>query len=106
MLPPLTLVEVDYWLRKRGGGSAAFSVLVADIAAGAYQVPILTEEDLARAAELEKAYDDLDLGVVDASVIAVCERIGCETVLTFDRRDFAVVRPAHCRALTLLPAVP
>lgn len=62
-----------------------------------------TEPDLQRAAELEVAYADLDLGLVDASVIALCERLGEETVLTLDRRDFAVVRPRHCAALKLLP---
>ena len=43
------------------------------------------------------------LGLVDASVVAVCERLQEETVLTLDRRDFTVVRPRHCAALRLLP---
>ncbi|HLY64794.1 MAG TPA: PIN domain-containing protein, partial [Chloroflexota bacterium] len=77
--------------------------LAADIAAGAYRLEGLSEEDLSRAAELEVAYADLDLGVVDASVIATCERLREEVVLTLDRRDFAVVRPRHCAALQLLP---
>ena len=106
VVPPLSLVEVDYWTRKRGGGPDAFARLVADIADGAYTVPDLTEGDLIRAAQLERTYHDLDLGLVDASVIALCERLGCEDVLTFDHRDFSVVRPAHCAALNLLPRVP
>ena len=59
--------------------------------------------DLQRAAELEQAYAELDLGLVDASVIALCERLDEPKVATLDRRDFSVVRPRHCRALELLP---
>jgi predicted nucleic acid-binding protein len=33
-------------------------------------------------------YADLPLGAVDASVIAVAERLGAGTVLTIDRRTF------------------
>ena len=103
IVPPLVLVEVDYWCRKRGGGAVGFSQFVSDIHAGAYRLEDLTEGDLTRAAELETTYTELDLGVVDASVIALCERLEEDTVLTLDRRDFSVVRPRHCSALRLLP---
>lgn len=45
----------------------------------------------------------LRLGVVDAAVIAMAERLNVATVATLNRRDFAVVRPRHVKALTLLP---
>ena len=73
------------------------------MAAGTYVLEAFPEEDLARAAELELAYADLELGLVDASVIALCERLGEETVLTLDSGDFSAVRPKHCAALQLLP---
>ena len=57
-----------------------------------------------RAAELERQYQDLDLGFVDAAVIAVCESLGETKVATLDRRRFGVVRPAHCERLLMLPA--
>lgn len=56
-----------------------------------------------RIAELLDEYADLPLGIVDASVIAACERLGATTLATLDRRHFAVVRPRHCDALALLP---
>jgi hypothetical protein len=46
----------------------------------------------------------LPLGSVDASVIAVAERLAIQEVATLDRRHFSVVRPLHVAALTLLPA--
>jgi hypothetical protein len=36
-------------------------------------------------------------------VIALAERLSVTTVATLNRRDFAVVRPTHCEALTLIP---
>jgi predicted nucleic acid-binding protein len=103
VVPPLVLVELDYWLRKLGGGARAFASFVDDVLAGAYRLEQLVEADLARAAALGVTYSDLDLGLVDASVIALCERLDHDDVLTFDRRHFSVVRPLHCPALRLLP---
>ena len=103
VVPSTVLVEVDYWTRKLLGPET-WSVFVEDVAAGAYRLEPLTLRDLERAAELERDYEDLDLGLVDASVIALCERLGETKVATLDHRDFATVRPRHCEALTLLPA--
>lgn len=53
--------------------------------------------------ELVETYADLDLGFVDASVVAVAERLGVDTVATINHRDFRVVRPRHLDAFTLVP---
>lgn len=103
VVPSCVLVEVDYWAHKLLG-QESWSVFVEDLASGAYRLEPLTLEDLQRAAELEREYGDLDVGLVDSSVIALCERLGERKVATLDRRDFSVVRPRHCDALTLLPA--
>lgn len=61
----------------------------------------LTSADWSRAAELTDA--DLDVGFIDAAVVSVAERLAVTTVATLNHRDFAVVRPAHCDALDLIP---
>ena len=103
IVPPLILVEVEYWCRKAGAG-AAFSSFVTDIDRGAYHLAGVDLRDVLRAADLVDLYASLGLGIVDASVVALAERLRVERVLTLDRRDFSVVRPRHCAALTLLPA--
>jgi len=60
-------------------------------------------EDFTRIAELIEQYADFPLGGVDASVIALAERLDTPLVLTLDRRHFAAVRPKHCESLELLP---
>ena len=102
VVPATVLVEVDYWVLKLLGHEA-WAVFVEDVARGAYRLESLGVADLRRAAELEGEYASLDLGLVDASVIALCERLGEPKVATLDRRDFSVVRPSHRPALELLP---
>jgi len=43
------------------------------------------------------------LGIADASVVALSERLGLTEVATLDHRHFHAIRPRHCHALTLLP---
>ena len=43
------------------------------------------------------------LGTVDATVIALAERLGVTSVATLDRRHFGVVKPAHTDAFEMLP---
>ena len=102
VVPTLVLVELDYWLRKRDVRQV-WNEFAEDLAGGAYRLHHPDAHDIARAATLETQYASLDLGVVDASVIVTCERLGETKVATLNPRDFSVVRPRHCDALTLLP---
>lgn len=52
---------------------------------------------------LVETYASLPLGAVDASVIAIAERLNVAEVATLDRRHVTVVRPAHTASLVLLP---
>ena len=53
--------------------------------------------------ELVDTYRNLQLGAVDAAVVALAERLAVTTVATIDRRDFSVVRPRHVTHFELLP---
>jgi predicted nucleic acid-binding protein len=55
-------------------------------------------------AGLVETYIDLPLGIVDAAVIAIAERLRLTEIATLDHRHFNVVRPKHVQAFTLLPA--
>jgi predicted nucleic acid-binding protein len=102
MIPALVLAEVDYWCHQRLGGDAWLTFLD-DVNDGVYRVESPTSEDLRRCRDLQAQYDDLQLGVVDASVVALAERLDERQVATLDHRHFAVVRPRHVVALTLVP---
>ena len=59
--------------------------------------------EYSRARELMALYSGLPLGFVDASIVAVAERLEETTIATLDRRHFSVVRPLHWEAFTLVP---
>jgi predicted nucleic acid-binding protein len=48
-------------------------------------------------------YRDFPLGGVDASVVALAERLNTDLVVTLDRRHFPAIRPRHVPAFRLLP---
>jgi uncharacterized protein len=63
----------------------------------------IDREGWVRVAELTKAYGDLPLGTVDASVVALAERLRITQIATLDRKHFSVVKPLHVEAFELLP---
>lgn len=102
IVPSLVLAELDYWCHARLGARAWISFLE-DLLAGAYRLEACTSADLTRSLELQRQYSDQDLGVVDASVLALAERLRERKLATLDHRHFRMLRPAHVDALRLLP---
>jgi uncharacterized protein len=100
LVPTTVIVEVCWLLEERPDVEAAF---LTSVAAGEFEHVTINGTDLTRMAELVRAYADMPLGAVDASVIAVAERLKLTDVATLDRRHFTVVRPNHTTALNLLP---
>ena len=102
LVPTLVMAELDYWCHQRLT-SQVWLRFLDDVLEGAYRLEHPTIPDLRRCAELQRQYDDLSLGAVDASVVALCERLREPKLATLDHRHFATVRPAHVPALELLP---
>lgn len=102
IVPMLVVTEVAYFLGDRIGHVAeqAFARSLRD---GELLVEPVEPSDWARISELLDAYADLPLGIVDASVVATCERLGAWTLATLDRRHFSVVRLRQGEMLTLVP---
>jgi uncharacterized protein len=86
VIPTPVLVEVDQLLRSRVGAASARLFLSA-ASTGAHEVTSLSPGPLRRAVEIDARHGDLDLGLVDASVMAVAEQHGLP-ILTFDFADF------------------
>jgi uncharacterized protein len=101
VVPALVLSELDYWCHERLPAEVWQAFL--EVLAGAYSVQNPTEEDLKRSLELQRNYSDLAVGVVDASILALVERLEEPKVATLDHRHFATMRPRHVQALQLVP---
>lgn len=103
LLPQTALVEIAYLL----GRDAGIQVVVAflqGLPASRFILTELTLEDVARIGEILAHYADSKVDFVDASVMAIAERLNITTVLTIDQRDFRLFRPKHCGSFTLLPS--
>lgn len=96
-LPWAILPEVAY-LVGRHGGPAVEQAFLDDVAGGSYGVDWGQPADLHRAAALHRQYAGLHLGLVDAVVMAIAERLSASAIATLDRRRFGAVtlrgRPA------------
>lgn len=102
VVPVCVLPEVCYLLHTRISQQAE-AAFVRAVAEGEFVVEPLETEDITRAAMLVEKYSDLELGFVDATVIATAERLDATEVLTTDRRHFSAVRPSNVGALRLSP---
>jgi hypothetical protein len=102
VVPAPVLVELD-WIGRAFHRRLVTETTLKAVEDGSLEVEELTLEDYARVRALCRRYDDLPLGLVDAAVIAVAERLGETAIVTLDRRHFSVVRPRHVAAFELLP---
>ena len=100
LLPWAILPEVDYLAAKELGARAQ-EAFFADVAEGAFHVEYGREPDLIRAQQLARKYRALRMGLVDAVVMAVAERVRAAAIATLDLRHFGAIELAG--APRLLP---
>jgi len=87
ILPAPVIPEVDHLLGHRLGADAQ-RMFYRGIVEGSYFVADLPREKYARVYELNLRYAALELGFVDAAVIAIAETLGVRRIATTDQRDF------------------
>ncbi len=100
VIPALVVAEVTYLVQARLGAHAEHAFLSG---LAAMDVAGPSPDDFARMADLVERYADWPLGGADASVVALAERLGTTTVVTFDRRHFGALKTAAGEPLQLLP---
>ncbi len=101
LLAPVTIVpEVTYLLRERLGSQAELA-FVRSLAHHEIVVEELKRADWSRIEEVLEHHDAL--GFVDASIVAVAERLKTRELATTDRRHFSTFKPAHTARFELVP---
>ena len=97
LVPSPVLGEIGYLLQSRVGPHAEVTFLKS-FGGNGFHVAEIEEGDISRIAELVEQYLSLPLGIVDAAVIAIAERLNLTEVATVDRKHFSIVRPKHVSA--------
>jgi predicted nucleic acid-binding protein len=90
VLPWAILGELDYMLTRELGRKVAATFL-SDLADGGFVVEHGMPGDLRRARDLDRRHAALGMGLVDAVVMAVAERLEAEAIATLDQRHFGAV---------------
>jgi predicted nucleic acid-binding protein len=103
LLPQSVLAEVAFMLTRAGGKSATVRFFRA-LPQSKYRPIALKAEDFIHAADILQKYQDTRVDFVDATIAAIAERLHIPTILTLDRRDFGLIRPAHVDFFALLPS--
>ena len=90
VLPWAILPEVDY-LTATHLGPRAQDLWLADLAAGSFSVEWGRPEDLTAAERICRRHRALRIGLVDAVVVAVAERLRADAIVTLDLKHFGAV---------------
>ncbi|WP_420209101.1 type II toxin-antitoxin system VapC family toxin [Candidatus Electronema sp. JC] len=102
IVPVTVLPEVSYLIGSRLGHKAMRQFL-GNLAASDVAVEMVTKDDLKRVTAILTEYADSRLDFVDATIVALAERLNITRILTLDRRDFTIIRPKHHPYFEILP---
>ncbi len=102
LMPQTVLAEVAYLVGKESGIKTV-SKFLKGLSLSKFSLIEIIQEDVLRIAEILEQYADSRIDFVDASVMAMAERLNIRIILTTDRRDFSLFKPKHCDAFILMP---
>ncbi len=103
ILSPFVLAELDSLLTKIAGTAAALDLLD-EVACGAYRLVEFGPGNVAQARKIIEAHAGLDIGLADASIVVLAEKLGTHDVLTLDERHFRTLRGPDNKPFRILPA--
>lgn len=100
---PLVIAELDYLVNERGG-TGAIRALREDLDRYAYQVE-WWRTALHETVAIARRHEEIELGLTDASLVALAAHLRTTTIATLDERHFRALQPlSGGDTFTLLPA--
>jgi uncharacterized protein len=102
-LVPCTVIPEVCYLLNAYLGQPAEAAFIESLLRKELSIDHFQTEDLDRCNKILRRYSDLNLGLVDASIVSTCERRGILDILTTDRRHFSVIKSNQGKNFRLLP---
>jgi predicted nucleic acid-binding protein len=99
---PLTLNEIDFIAEGIVGRRGALTIMRA-LAGPQYRLLSYTRGTLIAATAVMETHEDMNLGIVDASLVAHAREVGTEEIFTLDQKHFRSVRSLTGRHFRLIP---
>lgn len=100
VVPATILGEVGHFLEREPKARQS-RVLTDWLLEDGLELQLVLPQDLRRMSNLMAKYPAI--GFVDASIVAIAERLFIDTIATTDRRHFSAIRPAHVERFRLVP---
>jgi uncharacterized protein len=100
VLPAPVIPEIDHLLGVRLGAKSRLT-FYEGLVGGYYLVADLPRDAYAVVADLNRRFEDLDLGFVDGAIAALAQTLGFSRIATTDRRHFEPI--AAALSLQLVP---
>ncbi|MDP5016597.1 PIN domain-containing protein [Anabaena sp. UHCC 0187] len=102
VLPTTVLPEVCHLLTSRLGYPTTKQVL-SELVNSNVIIEGINKTDLKRVTEILSQYADSELDFVDATIVAIAERMNIPKILTLDKHIFSIINPQHCAAFEIFP---
>lgn len=103
VISPFVLAELDYLVRQRLH-SNVMDIVLEDIANGAYTLAPFSATDIKASLKILSRFQDLDIGLTDASIVVLADRYRTRDILTLDHRHFQPLRNGRGQPFRLFPA--
>ncbi len=91
IIPSTIIPELCYIVNLRLG--SYFEIKLLEEINKSFHLEILKDADIIRIIEILKKYDTLNIGYVDASIVAISERLKINKILTLDKKHFELIVP-------------
>jgi predicted nucleic acid-binding protein len=102
VVSPYVVAEADYLVLSRHGVAAEVELL-RQLGGGQWELATLTPMDFANATDVVDRWRDERIGITDASLVVLSDRLRTKTIATLDRRHFGVLRAGDGRPFDLIP---
>ena len=102
VISPFVLTELDYLITRRFSAHQARQAMQ-ELVGGAYHLADFGWEEIQRTLRLIDRYTERRLGLTDASLLEIAERLHISTIFTLDRRNFEGLVRSDGPPLTILP---